>query len=175
MDDDRLYKAAMEQGSIFNKAIYYIFNIIEKPAKVFREKIVEPMRSEERPKYYHRRYQRVPDVGECRVGDQVCIHEANEQFKRDRQVDANILNILHERQLECEFYYGPYTPDANEKCKHLREQWEVAAGNFFTKYGDLGMTGSVVDAFMKQKHRMIWERRHGPVGSGMKQAEKEGQ
>ena len=21
---------------------------------------------------------------------------------------------------------------------------------------------------MKQKHRMIWERRHGPVGSGMK-------
>lgn len=26
----------------------------------------------------------------------------------------------------------------------------------------------VVHAFMKQKHRMIWERRHGPVGSGMK-------
>lgn len=23
--------------------------------------------------------------------------------------------------------------------------------------------------FMKQKHRMAWERRHGPVGSGMKQ------
>lgn len=21
---------------------------------------------------------------------------------------------------------------------------------------------------MKQKHRMIWERRHGPVGTGMK-------
>lgn len=133
------------------------------------ENIVEPLRSDERPKYYHRRYQRVPDVSECRVGDQVCIHEANAQFKRDRQVDANILNILHERQLECEFYYGPYTPDANEKCKHLREQWEVASANFFTKYGDLGVTGSVVDAFMKQKHRMIWERRHGPVGNGMKQ------
>jgi NADH dehydrogenase (ubiquinone) 1 beta subcomplex subunit 10 len=23
---------------------------------------------------------------------------------------------------------------------------------------------------MKQKHRMVWERRHGPVGSGMKDA-----
>lgn len=38
MDDDRLYKAAMEQGSVFNKTIYYVFNLIEKPAKVFKGK-----------------------------------------------------------------------------------------------------------------------------------------
>lgn len=24
---------------------------------------------------------------------------------------------------------------------------------------------------MKQKHRLVWERRHGPVGSGMKTEE----
>lgn len=24
---------------------------------------------------------------------------------------------------------------------------------------------------MKQKHRLVWERRHGPVGSGMKTTE----
>jgi len=34
--------------------------------------------------------------------------------------------------------------------------------------GDLGAYGKVEDAYMKQKHRMIWERRHGPVGTGMK-------
>ena len=33
--------------------------------------------------------------------------------------------------------------------------------------GDLGAKGTVRDAYMKQKHRMIWERRHGPVGSGI--------
>lgn len=34
--------------------------------------------------------------------------------------------------------------------------------------GDLGAFGNVKDAYMKQKHRMIWERRHGPVGTGRK-------
>lgn len=33
--------------------------------------------------------------------------------------------------------------------------------------GDIGMYQSVVEAYMKQKHRMVWERRHGPVGSGI--------
>ena len=33
--------------------------------------------------------------------------------------------------------------------------------------GDLGPPPNVRNAYMKQKHRMIWERRHGPVGSGM--------
>lgn len=27
--------------------------------------------------------------------------------------------------------------------------------------GDLGFYGTALAAFMKQKHRMIWERRHG--------------
>lgn len=35
--------------------------------------------------------------------------------------------------------------------------------------GDLGAYGDVRAAYMKQKHRMVWERRHGPVGSGMKE------
>ena len=39
--------------------------------------------------------------------------------------------------------------------------------------GDLGAYNRVEDAYMKQKHRMIWERRHGPVGSGMKTGEVE--
>jgi len=35
--------------------------------------------------------------------------------------------------------------------------------------GELGIGLNAKEAYMKQKHRMIWERRHGPVGSGMKQ------
>lgn len=35
--------------------------------------------------------------------------------------------------------------------------------------GDLGIKCTAIQAFMKQKHRMIWERRHGPVGTGMKE------
>lgn len=37
--------------------------------------------------------------------------------------------------------------------------------------GDLGAVGNAKDAYMKQKHRMIWERRHGKIGSGMKTEE----
>jgi len=35
--------------------------------------------------------------------------------------------------------------------------------------GDLGGYANAKTAYMKQKHRLIWERRHGPVGSGMKE------
>jgi len=36
--------------------------------------------------------------------------------------------------------------------------------------GDMGHRGDVLQCYMKQKHRMIWERRHGPVGSGRKKS-----
>lgn len=62
-------------------------------------------------------------------------------------------------------------PDHAEKCKNVLKQYEEATANWFTKYGDLGGYHNVKTAYMKQKHRMIWERRHGPVGSGMKSEE----
>lgn len=33
--------------------------------------------------------------------------------------------------------------------------------------GDLGFKLEAEKAYFKQKHRMIWERRHGKVGTGM--------
>ena len=36
--------------------------------------------------------------------------------------------------------------------------------------GELGPKNNVKAAYMKQKHRMLWERRHGPVGTGMKKS-----
>ncbi|KAJ8938978.1 hypothetical protein NQ314_011278 [Rhamnusium bicolor] len=59
------------------------------------------------------------------------------------------------------------SPDA-EKCTPLYRQYEEAATNWFIKYGDLGAYHNAKTAYMKQKHRLIWERRHGPVGCGVK-------
>ena len=39
--------------------------------------------------------------------------------------------------------------------------------------GDLGAYKNVRKAFMKQKHRMVWERRYGPVGTGMTEEQTE--
>lgn len=34
--------------------------------------------------------------------------------------------------------------------------------------GDLGWDINAEQVFFRQKHRLIWERRHGEVGTGMK-------
>ena len=36
-----------------------------------------------------------------------------------------------------------------------------AQQNFYIKYGDLKWHATARDVFMKQKHRMVWERRYG--------------
>lgn len=40
--------------------------------------------------------------------------------------------------------------------------------HFLLPDGDLGGYTNAKSAYMKQKHRLIWERRHGPVGSNKK-------
>lgn len=44
---------------------------------------------------------------------------------------------------------------------------DLARKNLYIKYGDMPHYAEAEMAFSKQKHRMIWERRHGEVGSGM--------
>lgn len=43
------------------------------------------------------------------------------------------------------------------------EDAEEADLNFFIKYGELGAESDVRDAYMKQKHRMVWERRNPEI------------
>ncbi|XP_053636602.1 NADH dehydrogenase [ubiquinone] 1 beta subcomplex subunit 10 [Cherax quadricarinatus] len=147
----------------FNSFVDALVNLVDAPTTWFRETIV----AKNRPEYYwyHRQFRRVPTIDECYTDDYVCYIEANEQFKRDKMVDNEVLNILRQRQEDCVLFEGH---DHVRKCAKLREEYEKAAENWFIKYGDLGAYGNVRDAYMKQKHRMIWERRHGPVGSGMK-------
>lgn len=151
------------------------------------ETIVEP--NQKKYPWYHQSFRRVPTIDQCYTDDQTCVFEANQQFRRDKMVENEILSILRQRFEDCMLYEAP---DHVEKCTSILRTYEKAAENWFTKCkrkfiktfhnsliyinvciffadGDLGGYGDAKTAYMKQKHRMIWERRHGPVGSGMKE------
>lgn len=49
--------------------------------------------------------------------------------------------------------------------------WEEAKKNYYIKYGDMPWNTRVEHAFMKQKHRMVWERRYGKIGKDHKEKE----
>jgi len=149
----------------FESFMATVGNLLDKPSTWFRESVVEKNQSDY--PWYHRQFRRVPTIDECYTDDIVCYIEADEQFKRDRMVDNEVLNIIRQRKEDCVMYEGA---DSKFKCAKLFEEYDKAAENWFIKYGDLGAYGNVKDAYMKQKHRLIWERRHGPVGTGMKDA-----
>lgn len=79
--------------------------------------------------WYHRQFRRVPTLDECFIDDPVCIYEADSQFRRDRLVDSEIVNILRMRLENCvkEEY-----PDISP-CAKLKEDLFEAEGNWFCK------------------------------------------
>ncbi|CAD6998391.1 unnamed protein product [Ceratitis capitata] len=126
-----------------------VHNIIDGPVTWFRETIVEP--NQKKQAWYHQRFQRVPTIDQCYTDDAVC---------RLKPTSSSA---------DCTLYEAP---DHMKKCKPILEQYEKAAENWFINAnGDLGGYANAKSAYMKQKHRLIWERRHGPVGSGMKSEE----
>ncbi|XP_067670890.1 NADH dehydrogenase [ubiquinone] 1 beta subcomplex subunit 10-like [Haliotis asinina] len=140
----------------FAKVAMGVFKIIDAPVTLFREKFVIPNQEKSTHKWYHRRFRRVPSFDECDVDDPICMYEAEEQYRRDKLVDNQILKILRQRKIECLAWEGP---DASRKCKKVSEDYETSATNWFIKYGDIGASATGIDAYMKQKHRLIWERR----------------
>eukprot|EP00088_Acartia_fossae_P018184 TRINITY_DN20476_c0_g1_i1.p1 TRINITY_DN20476_c0_g1~~TRINITY_DN20476_c0_g1_i1.p1 ORF type:complete len:190 (-),score=33.72 TRINITY_DN20476_c0_g1_i1:87-656(-) len=165
------------------------YAVAVKPAIWIRKNIVEPNLPSEPEAWYHRRFRRVPTIDECYVDDVVCRTEAQAQFMRDKQVESSIVRILKNRLEDCVFYekgtgpaswgqprFGPTIDlgdESNHPCKQLLDTWRRASENYFIKYGELGYMPRVENAFMKQKHRLMWERRHGPIGSGMKEEEQQ--
>jgi len=143
------------------KAFETFWEVSQKPVTWFRESIVDPYRSYY--PWYHRQFRRVPEIDSCYTDDYKCFYEADMQYKRDKAVDQEIVEVLKRRKDACYAYEGP---DAREKCAPLYEEFLDTVDNYFIKYGDLGYTANVKTAFIKQKHRMIWERRYGPVGTG---------
>jgi NADH dehydrogenase (ubiquinone) 1 beta subcomplex subunit 10 len=69
------------------------------------------------------------------------------------------MRILQERIDRCIAYHTPYL----KPCGPVVEDYEEAELNWFIKYSELGSEANAVDVLMKQKHRMIWERRHPEI------------
>ena len=88
------------------------------------------MRPAHPPKYYHQRFNRVPTVEECYMDDVVCIFEAHEQYKRDRKVDAKIVEVLRSRWHHCMRYHGF---DQAERCEAMRQEFQDTETNWFIK------------------------------------------
>uniref|UniRef100_A0A1I8IVH6 NADH dehydrogenase [ubiquinone] 1 beta subcomplex subunit 10 n=1 Tax=Macrostomum lignano TaxID=282301 RepID=A0A1I8IVH6_9PLAT len=55
--------------------------------------------------------------------------------------------------------------EADEQYKRDRLSDRKTSTNYFIKHGDMGYAHNVKNALMKQKHRMLWERKYGEVGS----------
>lgn len=80
--------------------------------------------------YYHLRYRRVPTIDQCYEDDPCCFFEANEQFKRDRLVDDEILSILRNRYEDCVLYEAP---DEVERCRAIWDTYKDVEANWFSK------------------------------------------
>uniref|UniRef100_A0A0K0DA51 NADH dehydrogenase [ubiquinone] 1 beta subcomplex subunit 10 n=1 Tax=Angiostrongylus cantonensis TaxID=6313 RepID=A0A0K0DA51_ANGCA len=157
------------RGTIFPRFKYYAQKAFDAPATWFREKIVEPTNNRNRLPYYQRKLTRVPEIDECGVNDKACFFEANEQYRLDKMVDGFILQILRQRADRCMLYHEPDL----SPCAKVIEDLEESELNFFIKYGELGGEADVRDAYMKQKHRLIWERRHPEIMEARQKALKE--
>ena len=151
-----------EEPNAFVRFVKAMIYTLDAPVIFFREKIVEP--NQKKYPWYHQKFRRVPTIDECHERDTACYFEANAQFTRDMYVEQEIVSILRRRYEDCCW------TNIEEKaiCADLLKTFNEVSTAYFIKYGDLGAKINVLDAFMKQKHRMLWERRNGPVGSGAK-------
>lgn len=140
---------------------YYIARSFDKPVTWFRKTVSEPLQDKYKRPYYQRHLSRVPEIDTCPVNDQACIWEANEQFRLDRGIDHQIVSILKYQFERCAIQHGKTT--GISKCTKALEEYEDADLNYFIKYGEMALSADVRDAYMKQKHRLVWERRHPEI------------
>jgi len=119
-------------------------------------------------KWFHETRRRVPGVWECPTNDRACIYEAEMQFKKDREVDRMVLQVLEDRLRSCWNAQGSLWGDRDmntEKCNELAMFKRQADMNYAAKYRNLNHWGvQSTKALMKQKNRFIekrWLERQG--------------
>lgn len=152
----------------------FLSTFVKEPVLWIRENIVEPNRG---PKYYwyHRKYERAVPIDECYVDDYACMHEANQEFLRNRMVDRATLELLKFRSESCSFWHSSENREVGPKeaCQELIDTYERERVNYTIKYGEMKYGLTAVMALNKQKHRMIVERRRAAKESEKRQEEKE--
>ncbi|KRX26766.1 NADH dehydrogenase [ubiquinone] 1 beta subcomplex subunit 10 [Trichinella nelsoni] len=175
-EDKEISKAFWEvldinsRGTILLRFKYYVWRMLDIPATWMKENVVDPLQKDRKMPYYHQRFNRVRTIDECAVDDRVCYEEAQMQYHLDKMVDGYILDILRNRMQRCREYY---MNNAEYKCAKCIDDFEQAELNFYIKYGDMGYYGDVLTAYTKQKHRMIWERRHPEIMAARAEAREE--
>ncbi|XP_062599390.1 NADH dehydrogenase [ubiquinone] 1 beta subcomplex subunit 10-like [Saccostrea cucullata] len=142
--------------NFYGRFILSLGQVFNKPVTYFRENWIEPIQAKNRGVYYHRRFRRVPTIDECYEDDQLCIYEANDQMKRDKNVDKQIVRHLKFRFDSCRRTHGP---GAQTRCYKTYEDWLQAKEDYMIKWGDLPAQHNTLDVYYKQVHRMIHERR----------------
>lgn len=95
---------------------------------VIAETIVEP--NQKNYPWYHEQFRRVPTIDQCYTDDKVCRYEAQQQFRRDRMVDNEIINILRIRFEDCMLYEAP---DHMSKCRSFMDALKNAEDAWFSK------------------------------------------
>lgn len=144
----------------FEIAGRFLADLVRVPTHWVRENIVEANRG---PRYYwyHKKFDKALPIDECYFDDAACVHEADIEFKRGFLVDRATLELLRYRRDQCHYWmkYNNEYDGPSENCQNLVDTCEAAELNFHIKYGDTRYKSGVREAYAKQKHRMIMERR----------------
>ncbi|XP_056018700.1 NADH dehydrogenase [ubiquinone] 1 beta subcomplex subunit 10-like isoform X2 [Ostrea edulis] len=132
------------KDNLYGSFILRVVNAFNKPVTYVREKWIEPMQAKNRGVYYHRQFRRVPTIDECYENDQMCMYEANEQMKRDKNVDKHIVRHLKFRFDDCRRTYGAA---AQTRCYQTYEEWLLGKENYMIKWGDLPAQHNAIDVY----------------------------